>query len=525
MSPRVRWSLGLLGLAVLLAYLGPVLGDPVGRAVGDPSLDLPAKLWTLWWSAQPARDTLVNHPTGGVDFFLLTPISGGLARLLPPVLAHNLATALAVVLALVGGGLWGHRWGGAAGSIVGAVGLATAPTLSSAVRDGTGEFTWVGLLALSLWAGERLLAARRRPSAQRVAATSGLLAATALSGWYLGAAAGLGLGLIAVAHAERLRALGRTALVGALALVLVLPAALHFGQSDLEPARLRAPSLVDHVLHGAPGPEPDAEAAAGPLLPRTQLVGPAGLTQPLWVVVLGIAAALAGRRREAWVLVPAAAVGLVLSLGSATPGGLPLPMLYLNRALSWLGRPLHLPFHLGALTTVALLGLAAAGLRDRDRTAIAAAALLLVGAVVPQGALPMDILEPPQSAVFAVPAPGALVELPTVWADTQAAADLEALHQLQHGQPVPRFPVFPTSLLRTEGLQQVRSTALLRALNDPARTVPDDPSAELRALGYRWLVLDSAAAPPLAARLAELLGAPEAHDGRFARFDLDPGSP
>lgn len=531
MSPLVRRGLGLLGLAVLLAYLGPALVDPAGRALGDPALDLPAKLWTLWWSAQPARDALVNHPTGGVDFFLLTPISGALAQVLSPVLAHNLATALAVVLALAGGGLWGHRWGGPAGSIVGAVGLATAPTLTSAVRDGTGEFTWVGLLALSLWAGERLLSLRRRPDARSVAVTAGLLAATALSGWYLGAAAGLGLGLIALARPDRSRALGRTVLAGGLALLLVLPAALHFGQSDLEPPRLRAQSLVDHVLHGAPGPEPDAEAAAGPLLPRTQLIGPEGVTQPAWVLILGLGAVLARRRREALVLLLPAAVGLVLSLGSATPGGLPLPMLYLNRALSWLGRPLHLPFHLGALTTLALLGLAAAGLRDRERGALAAAALLVVGAHLPQGALPMDVLEPPRSEVFEVPATGALVELPSVWADTQDAADHEALHQLQHGQPIPRFPVFPTSLLRTEGLQQVRSTALLRALNDPARPLPavstaeSQPAAELQALGYRWLVLDTATAPELAPRLASLIGAPVAQDGRFLRFDLAQDSP
>ncbi len=508
----------------------PVLGDPAGRALGDPDIDLKARLWTLWWAAQPARAALTNHPTGGVDFFLLTPVGGALALVLDPVPAHNLSAALAVLVALAGGALWGGHRGGAPGAVVGGLGLATAPALTSALRDGTGEFGWLGLVALCLWATDRHLCrpGRQRPPARAAVATGLLLGLTALSGWYLGLAAGLGMGLLALAHPQRRRALPAVLLAGAVGLAVALPAARAFSASDLEPLRLRADSLWDHLLHGAPGPEPDAEQAAGPLLPRTQLVGPPGLAQPLWLLLLalpGLAALRAGRGRA--LLLPGA-VALVLSLGSATPGGLPLPMLWANRVLSWLGRPLHLPFHLGALTTVVVVGLAATGTR-RPRAALALGAGLIIGAVVPQGALPMDVLEPFPSRVPAAAGPGAVVELPSAWADDQPAADAEALHQIQHGRPIPRFPVFPTSLLRTEGLAAVRGTALLRALPRPgapaAAPGPVPALDDLRTLGYGSVMLDTAAAPDLAPWLDQWLGPPAAQDGRLRLYRVAGSAP
>ncbi len=521
-------------MVLVLAVTWPVLGRPDQLALGSPLVDLPAKLWTLWWWVQPDRQALVNHPVGGVDLYLLTPVSGLLTLALGGrvVLAHNLAVALAVAAAVLGGTLWGRRLGGAAGGLVGGAALGTAPALLDAINDGTGEFTWIGMVALSMWACDRLAAQdgaggvldRGRVKAMLLAAV--ILAATAASCWYHGLAAGLGVALHALARPSRRVALPRVLLAGGLGLLLVLPLARQFAGSSLEPDRVRASDLVSQVLEGAAGPEPDHAQDDMSVLRRTQLIGSGDAPQPLWPVATGgllLAWMIGGSRRvpgepdrrralrtgRALPLLAPGLVALVLSLGSTLPGGTPLPMLPINRLLAWFGTPLHLPFHFGALTTVVVVGLAALAAQARPRLALVAGGVLLLGLLGPGRPLPMPVLhvEAPAPLVALAQQEGAVVSLPALLTDAQDDLDSEALRQMIHQRPIGGVPIFPTSMLAREGVQQARQTELLRALAGQWRADGTPPATDdLVALGYRWVVVDLARAPQLARVLERWLG-------------------
>ncbi|NOY24234.1 MAG: hypothetical protein GXP62_00010 [Oligoflexia bacterium] len=528
----------IVAVALTLAWLWPVLDQMDTAALGSPTVDLPAMLWTLWWGVQPDGASLVNHPFGGGDFYVLAPINLEVARLLAPhtVLAHNVACGLAVALAAVGGGLWGYRLGGANGALIGALGLGTSPPLGAALRDGTGEFAWIGLLAIALWAFDHLsdsLPAEDGPARSvlreltRILGAGMALAACALSCWYYGLAAGIGAGIVALVRAERRIALPRVLLAGLVGVLLVLPALHSFQASALEPQRQLAQSLVAHVLHGAQGPEPDHAIIAQPLLARTQLIGNSDTRQVGWIMGLGLLSAslLITRWRAQLGLIVAGGVGLILSLGSATPGGLPLPMLWINRALLWFGSPLHLPFHLGALTSCAVVGVAAAAVRDSRALALAGGAALVASLILPGSPLPVPVLIVPRPVCLArlSAEDGAVLDLPGVLWDSQRALDDEALAQLVHGRPIARLPVFPTNLVLHQGVSAVRNTALLRMIagGAPVDLAARPDLSDIIALGYRFVTLDIRTAPQLAPALSAWLGQPWASCDRFLVYRLE----
>lgn len=539
-DPRRGRLLALLATAgiALLVHL-PVLGRP-DRFLGARDGDLPAHLWTLWWATRPEAEVLANHPVGGVDFYVLEPINLALFALLEPALglatAHHAGTVLAVLVAGLGGFLLGRVVGGTeAAGHAGLLLLATSPPLMEALRDGTGEFTWVGLLAAALAALWRL---DGRARGSDVAVAAGALALCAAACWYYGLMAGLAGLLLGLARGRR--ALLATCLAGAIALLLVSPLALAFHGSDLEAPWAVGPDLLSHLQAGGAGGEPDAWLRDEPLLQRIAVVGQGGQARLFWTVALLVPAVLALRerrgRRTLWPWALLVLLGLVLALGSRTSGGWPLPLLPLNRLLTWFARPLHLPFHFSTLAVLGLVALAAAGVargpRPRRELALLGALLLVDLAVPPSSPLPLPTLvqaPSPALAHLAGHPGGAVLDWPSVAEEEQEALDGEALRQLVHGHPIPRFPVRPTASWRREGVRAALSTALVEALGEePAASgVSDEVSADdLVALGYGWVLHDKRAAPEDAARLSGWLGAPVAEDDRYAAYALTrPGSP
>ena len=112
---------------------------------------------------------------------------------------------------------------------------------------------------------------------------------------------------------------------------------------------------------------------------------------------------------------------------------------------------------------------------------------------------------------------GAVLDLPSVLRDDQAALDHEALGQLVHHHAIPRFPVFPTSRVADQGIQAVRSTGLVRALDEGEGFLD---AADLRSQGYGWVVLDLDAAPAWEAALSSVLGPPRWRGDGLAVFEL-----
>jgi hypothetical protein len=540
-APGARgWLAALaLSLAAGLAALAPALPAWRSRAVGDLYIDLAAHLWTLWWARQPGRDALVNHPHGGVDFYIIEPVNAALHALLEPALgaagAHNTAALLAVTLAGLGGyALGAQLTRSAAGGLAAGGLLAWAPSTLEALVDGTGEFMWTGLVALCLAAFVRL----GRPSGRwGVPLAAGSLWLVATACWYYGLFAGLAaLTWWALAPwrggPQRWGAFRRMALAAGLGAALLAPSIGRFRGSDLEWARPRAERFVDHLLNPDLSGEPDPlESRLTPAFTRRAPAGePAPPSRAGWrLAALGLALLGIGRLRGA--ALPWAGLmvgGWLLAQGSATAGGAPLPFVLLGRLFSYYLGPLHVPFHFGLLATLGACGLAAhAAAGPRGRLALGLAGAAVVGGGLWHGVgfwpLPTSAIPAPPAlaALAADPAPGAVVDLPGLLDDDQHALDREALHQRVHGRPIPRFPVIPTSMVHTEGLRAARGSALGAAVAGRSRLEVAPPVGELLGLGYRWIVLDLETGAELRPRLDEWFGPARWEDGVVAVYAIE----
>ena len=81
---------------------------------------------------------------------------------------------------------------------------------------------------------------------------------------------------------------------------------------------------------------------------------------------------------------------------------------------------------------------------------------LVVGAVLLAPA-PAGSLLPTPAPLTQLDRDAMVIELPSLFSQDQADLDREALHQLVHQQPIPRFPIFPTNELKHEGVEALRS--------------------------------------------------------------------
>ena len=457
-------------LVLTLWVLRGVALNPTGLAVGSLDVDLAAHFWVLWYVGQ---DAAVANAPFGADFYALEQANLWIEHALDGVLgvvgAHNAAAAMALVVAGIGGHQLGRavsdRW---TGGPLGALLLTSSPPMLEALNDGTAEFTWLGFAALAVAAFYR-----RSWWAVLWVALSGWTC------WYYGLMVGLA-GLVLAAWRRDPKVLASLAL-GTTAL---LPFALAFSGSDLEVVRTEV--LIDEPLHRLP-----------PWLPF-------GRMHLLWAAAL-VPAALGARRHPA--LAVLAGLGWVLSWGSAL-WGVAMPFRLLNLVLDSFARPLHLPFHFMALTTLAIVPLACSG---RPRPWLALVAFAAIAAPAPAGS---RLPEPaPLLALQSELHPGAVLELPGLWRDDQSDLDREALHQLVHQRPIPRFPVFPTDQLRHEGIDALRADPWLQGLRHGRSGTPDLP-------GYGWVILGADASPELNEALQQSLGAPRIEGDGLSVFAL-----
>ena len=104
----------IISVVVISVFFGGVVSEPYDVALGAHDVDLPAQIWLLWWENHSLKDSLVNHPYGGVDFYVLTPIHSIASSVFYPdvILAHNLVTVLGVLLSIIAGACLGRHFGG-----------------------------------------------------------------------------------------------------------------------------------------------------------------------------------------------------------------------------------------------------------------------------------------------------------------------------------------------------------------------------------------------------------------------------
>ena len=446
--------------------------DPTHRVVGDLAVDLPAHLWVIWYTGQDP--TVANAPFGA-DFYALEQLNVLLEHglgFLGRELAHNVAAFVALIVA----GIGGHRLGTTLSTrphsgLMGAVLLMSSPPMVDALNDGTAEFSWVGFAALAVAGFLR-----------RSWWAALWVAVTAWTCWYYGLMVGLA-GLMLAAWRRDPRIL----LTLALGTAAVLPFALSFAGSDLEVTR--GAGAIDAPQHRLP-----------PWMPF-------GQRHLLWSAVL-IPATFTLRRHPEFAVL--ALAGWSLTWGTAV-GEVLLPFGWLNAVLGTFARPMHLPFHFNTLMVLALIPLSCA-VRWRPWVGLIIAAALLAPA-------PPGSTLPSPSPLAQLDRDGMVIELPGLFTQEQAVLDREALHQLVHQQPIPRFPVFPTNALKNEGVQALRSDPWLAGvmrgqggppsltawvvvptdapeLNEALRQSAGAPRFEGDGLSVYWVLKDAVNVPP-----------------------------
>ena len=432
-----------LGVSALLFF--PVLFSLNQSAIGSKELDLPAQLWNLWWQNQPNSSQLVNFPIGVSEFYSLTPIHDFLSILLAPniIMAHNLVSLLGFSLCFFSGALLGLRYGNDRESpFLGALLLSLSVPMQAALLDGTGEFIWLGALVFFV-----LFLDKDHPSkGYFLVGSSALLALNLFLCWYYGAAALLFLVLWSLWNRKYW---------GLLSVVLGLGLSYtfisNFMNSPFEPDKSSS-SLLLHILHGGNTPVVDAELAHLPIAQKWQLSLriPALLSPWFWVLALLCIRSLRGNIRRHRFYLLAIATSFLIALGSYTGSGLPLPMLWINRFLQYYGIEMHLPMHLSSLGIIALIIIA---LQDSFHPKMLLTALLLHLILI----APMESWTPDRSSFWTE------IDRPIFHYEEIDSHDLAALNrvielQLQHGQSIASFPIFPTNLVHHQGVDLVEKS-------------------------------------------------------------------
>ena len=539
--PRVVSSEGQLRLTAGLALVVLVLGAvaPLGPALWAGTLpgagpDVVSSTWGAWWlqASGPAGlagadSDLANHPYG-VQGAVLSPLTTGGTALLWSVLGpgravaavaalHALALAAATgFLAHVAGARGPGPWLAAAAVTVGRV-----------LPYSVGEASVVAVAALPVPLG--LAALLSLPAAGRwrpvlvvvVALCTGW---TALENPYLAPLLPI---LSLAAAALRWRqplAEGAAAAAGGLLLVLVLRlfsasaapdypsevdgtvlalGSLEFTLVDLPWSRVRPEELftvepVRWTLHS------DGARSAG-----------GGRTLGLSVCLLALVGlVLRPRRAGPWLL--GTVVLVVLAMGSAW-NDVGLPFVYANALLSEVARPLTQPVRFLVPALLALSIAAAHGgaaLVERwSWTGIVIGCMFLVESSTVGGAS----LRLPTTAVPEVACAARLDGPVLVWpADaTDGAHSRSQLVQMAHGQSAAHRAIASWARPRGDVLPELRAAGVrVRGLASP----PQTPA--LRALGYRWLLLEPGASPADVARLERVLGPPGVDCGAWRAFPL-----
>jgi hypothetical protein len=473
-------GVGLLATFVAVALSWPMVLDPTTQAIGGGLGDLNGLAWTLWRVATSLPAIPVDHPDvlfpAGATLapvavpqaVLLAPIT----LLAGPIAAANLLQVLHIALAASLASAWAQsqnagRWG----VVVAGLAFGLTPALTASVHNGNPDVTplfWLPLVGL--------LAPRVRGS---WAAAVGLGVATGLAaGWnpYVGVMAGLV--ALALVGWPNDRAEGRRLAVafGLAAVGLAAWGAWYAGALG---------GAETMVLKRASTPiAPGAASLRGFFDPSAHGGGADGWTVHRWYPGLSVwalaAAGLWRRGRQAWGLSALVAIGGLLALGPVLQwDGAPVDVAGVQLALPgmlWTAVPgldgLRLVWRYAALAAVGLAILAAHGLDALPRpwlrvgavVVVAADLLLLGGAASDLRAGP--IVDDGACTLLAGRPAGAVLSLPV---DHEERA---LLGQTCHGRSV------------AGALNRPFAPTVRAALRDPSLA-----SAQLRDLGFRWLVL------------------------------------
>ena len=534
--------IALSGAGLLLLSAWPLREALLSGTVPGAGPDVVSTLWGMWWSAEVglraamgSTTDLVNYPYGA-NGAVLSPSASLVWMLLTPHLGPAHAASGAALLqiaglaggcALLAGRLTESRWGAAAAALV--------VLASRYLPFGVGEGSAVAIAALPIPLG--LLALH---SAMRGRISGGLLAAGCMA-WmaaenpYLAPVLpGIAALLLLVALWKRTERIPLTAALVLGSIGILSVAALFSGSASPDYPREVAGQAV--MLGGRTFEVVDLPWARATL---TELVWPGEVRWTLsaeeataatggrYLGLAGLlltAAAAALQPRQALPWLGLILVGVLLSLGSLT-AGLAGPFLLLNALMDAVARPLTQPTRFLAIVIVGLsLGAAIATREVVARWGVRAGAAVL-GGVLLDGlllgglSLRLPTTALPEADCLAELEPGGLLMWP--WDAELAELSQSQLYQIVHGHPSPQTGIASWALS-----EEGRVYTPLRGsgwTTDPSRRRLN--LTKMINLGYRWGVVEDAAAPDGATWLASALGEPFSTCDGLTIYDLAAAAP
>lgn len=529
----------LLGTVIVTLSAWPLRDALLTNSVPGAGPDVISTLWGMWWfssvglvDAMGSQTELVNFPYGASGS-VLSPSSALLWSLLAPLLGAAQAATAAALLQIAGlaagcawlaGRVTKSRWGAAIAALV---------VLSARYLPfGVGEGSAVAVAALPIPLGLIAL---------RAGGITGALLAAACMTWMAAENPYLAPVLPGIAALMMLHTLWRkrdfaplliALIIGSLGVLAV--AGMFSGTASPDYPREVAGQTVTLAGHALAIVDlPWARATVSELF----LPGPVRWTltaeeatsatggRYLGLIGLLLAAASAALRpRQALPWLGLALVGGVLALGSLV-GGFAGPFLFLNALMDAVARPLTQPTRFLALSVLGVAvcaAIAAVTLIERWGARAGAALLLAVlldGLMLGGLSLRLPTSTLPKASCLAELEPGGLLLWP--WDAELSELSASQRYQIVHQHPSPQTGIASWAL-SDEG----RVYTALRASGwstDPSRRRLN--LTKMVNLGYRWGVVEVAAAPEGAAWLAESLGAAHASCGDLVIYDLEASAP
>ena len=504
----------LFGIVAVLAAVvwttWPLASNPAGMVMGAPPMETARHLWALWAGLRDGPvvidTTLIDFPSG-IQWVLADPINllwfapGAVSS--GPTLGWNLVLVASLVLAGAGAWLLARLFGAPPVACWGAAVIAILlPPLNHGLHTGMTEGMaagWTALACAALWS------ALSREGWGPAALAGVLLGACCWAGAYCAihaALAGAALVLFrSIRGPSRLRTFVRALVVGGLAAAVGAPMVWMTmvsrgtelpGSFSAVANVLAAPDLLRNRMLGA---DPGAILLPSPW-PHAVYLGP----------VLLVLALLGARRAPP--LAAAAFTLLVFGLGyylqlggqAVRVGGdlLMLPAGVLSQQLDVLGRAARWHRAIGA-AGVFLVPLAVLGFRDLLRRVGSTWHPPLWGVLclafgieytflAPVG-WPRPVLPEARGLAMELDEPGPILEvpLPSAFATRPGShRDQALLAQVFHGHELAGDPL---SGLRSNGRVIALAAVLNRSLEMGACAQAESSLDEIRAQGFRWLIV------------------------------------
>jgi hypothetical protein len=483
-------------------------------ALGSPHGDNLKHLWNLWVTRRIAstpggellHNQFINHPEG-LDLWPIELLHSGMALVLPwlsLVVLSNLQVLLNLTLDGLFMGLLAREVSGSRLAACAAALLLQGSSFALfAVEVGVGELQHLWILPLAFWS---LLRLSRSTRPGWIPLTAGILALAPLACFYHGLFVAIGcavLALFSLARAPLPRPLlARFGVVAALAIGLALIPLQMFSSSYGDRPDLQQ-TVAEHVLDGRGSSTNPLETrlqlselvtgghAKNSQDPKEQAYGGGRLLGIPLVLLVLFATWRDPRRALPWLVV--SGVALLLAMGpyptmTRGPGVLvdfqdvPLPFLYLNRALGFYNLEIHFPARFMALAQVGLVVVASVGVA-RLSGRLALLGVLLAGTnvidVFARGVVPhpLSITHLPDMSTLDELADHeghALLDLSYLWLDNLQNRHTALVAQMHHGHPVNTIALERVDRFGRQGLER---TCALR--------LPHKLHADFLGLGHR----------------------------------------